>query len=749
MKKIFLLFTCISYFYNLSAQSALKYVKSESEAGKTVVNVLKASPVIDGHNDLFIHYFDCKTCPIDLKDYRIDTIAKGHTDIPRMRKGGVGAMLMNVFGRDTNITSYLQAWDLLYRMEAAHSKDLKVVGTSAEIRSAMKEGKIALLPILENALRLKNNPALLRTYYKLGLRSVTMAYSTNGLADGSDDTARHNGISAKGKEMVKEMNRLGMLVDISHISAKAMHDILDVTQAPVIFSHSNVKALTNVNRNVPDDVLLRLKQNRGIIMLTFVPYFTTNQFSKWTIEGDSLYYATIKKYPEDTTTLGKIMDQWENENPKPEVTVSQMADHFDYVKKLIGVDHIGMAGDYDGIYFTIKGLEDVSTFPKLLIELARRGWTEAELRKITGENFLRVFEQVEKKAEELKKRMTPVVKTIIKGTVEAKVDSFVETQMKENKIAGLSLAVMREGKIIYTKGYGFSNLEHQTPATENTVYLMGSITKPFVAIATMMLVEEGRINLEDRIGKYVTVVPDHWKPVTIRQILNHTSGIPSNLEMPPPCKFDFDPLNYSQEDVIKETACLPLAFTPGEKWQYSGRNYFLLGMLIEKVTGKKLEDFLQVKIFTPLGMTDTRMMNYNVLIPHRAAGYVVKDGVHLNHPPQDPVVEFADGGLISTVVDMAKWDAALYTEKLLKKETMELMFTPAKTKNGNSPYGIGFGLTPFAGKKRIGHTGNILGFVSAYSRFPNENISVVVFMNTQLEGVSNEIAHGVASFYLK
>lgn len=248
-----------------------KYLVPEQKAKEIVDRVLKTSPVIDGHNDLFIHYMDCKTCPKDLKDYRLDTIAKGHTDIPKMRKGKVGGMLMNVFGSDS--VSYIKAWDLLYRMEDMYKSDLKVVTSSKEMRMVMNEGKIGFLPILEGAKRLQDDPALLRVYYKLGLRSVTFAYSTNGLADGSDDTARHNGISSIGREMVKEMNRLGVLTDMSHISAKAMNDILDITKAPVIFSHSNARALCNVNRNVPDDVLLRLKKNGGIIMLTFVPYF--------------------------------------------------------------------------------------------------------------------------------------------------------------------------------------------------------------------------------------------------------------------------------------------------------------------------------------------------------------------------------------------------------------------------------------------------------------------------------------------
>ena len=403
MNRFILLASC---FISLSlfAQTKPVYPVSENAAKQLVAKVLKASPVIDGHNDLLVHYFDCKTCPKDLHEYRIDTIAKGHTDIPKMRKGGVGALLFNVFGKDTGLHAYMHGWDLLYRMEAKHSKDLKIVGSSAEMKKTMAEGKIALLPILEGAVRLKNDPALLRAYYKLGLRSVTFAYRTNGMADGSDDTVIHNGISEIGRVMVAEMNKLGVLVDMSHISAKAMHDILDVTKAPVIFSHSNARALTRVNRNVPDDVLLRLKKNKGLIMLTFVPYFASNEHNAWMKEGDSIYYSILNSHPGDTAKLYSVMEQWEKDNPEPVVTIADMADHFDYVKKLIGVDHIGMAGDYDGISFTIKGLENISSFPNLLLELAKRGWTEQELRKITGENFLRVFAEVEDAAKRLQSK---------------------------------------------------------------------------------------------------------------------------------------------------------------------------------------------------------------------------------------------------------------------------------------------------------------------------------------------------------
>ena len=405
--KILSLF-CIKLFCLTCFSQQRSYFVSESKAKEIIARVLKTSPVIDGHNDLFIHYFDCKTCPRDLNDYRIDTISKGHTDIPKLRKGGVGGVLMNVFGKDTSLMSYHHAWDLLYRMEQAYSKDIKIVGSSVEMKNAMKNGKIAFLPILEGSVRLKNSTALLRTYYKLGLRSITFAYKTNGLADGSDDTVRHNGISDTGSIMVKEMNRLGILIDMSHISAKAMNDILDISQSPVIFSHSNARALCDVNRNVPDDVLRRLKKNGGIIMLTFVPYLVKKEHKLWLDSGNAVYYKAVKDYPDQKQKVDSIMMKWEEANPEPLVNVSDMADHFDYVKKMIGADHIGMAGDYDGISFTIKGLENASTFPNLLIELVRRGWTETELKKITSENFLRVFEVVEKNALKLQKQSQPL-----------------------------------------------------------------------------------------------------------------------------------------------------------------------------------------------------------------------------------------------------------------------------------------------------------------------------------------------------
>ncbi|MBA2499787.1 MAG: membrane dipeptidase [Chitinophagaceae bacterium] len=372
------------------------YERSESEAKTIVQKVLKQSPVIDGHNDLLRYYYDCRSCPRELDAYRLDTITSGHTDIVRWKSGGVGAQLLNVFGNTFTARNLLDAYDLVYRMTEKYGNDLIFATSSTEIRKAFQKKKIAIVPAMEFSIRLENSPAMVRIFHRLGLRAVTLAYQTNDLADGSDDTAKHNGLSTLGKEMVMEMNRTGIMVDISHVSEKSMIDVLQISEAPVIFSHSNAKALCNVNRNVSDEVLKKLKSNGGIIMLTFVPYFTTQAFADWYKKGDEVWMKLKNQHKDSLPLAITDMEKWEKENTPPTVNVADIADHFDYVKKVAGVNHIGIGSDFDGIEYVIKGLEDVSTFPNLLIELARRGWTEAELRKITGENFLRVFERVEK-----------------------------------------------------------------------------------------------------------------------------------------------------------------------------------------------------------------------------------------------------------------------------------------------------------------------------------------------------------------
>ncbi|PRY87406.1 dipeptidase [Mongoliibacter ruber] len=376
-----------------------------------VAKVLREAPLIDGHNDLLIHYVWCKACPRELDDYKLDTISDGHIDIPRLRKGGVGALLTNIFGRGKEMNEYLQGWDLIYRIEKKYAADFKVAVTSSEVRQVMKSGKIAIIPSMEHTYELVDDLGRLRILYRLGLRSVILAYNNNNIADGAFDEPIHDGLSDYGKELVLEMNRLGIMIDLSHITEKGMLDVLEITRAPVIFSHANARALTDTERNASDQVLLKLKENGGLIMLTPVNYFTTQEAHDYfLVKLDSIGKAFQEKYSnpdqmsdEEIELADAEWDAWEAANPHPKVTVKDFVDHFDYVKNMIGVDHIGIGSDFDGMSYLIEGIEDASTFPNILLELANRGWTEKELKKVTQENFLRIFEAVEQKSAELQK----------------------------------------------------------------------------------------------------------------------------------------------------------------------------------------------------------------------------------------------------------------------------------------------------------------------------------------------------------
>lgn len=395
----------------------IKYRLTEKNAGEIVARFLHTNKIIDGHNDFYHSFFDCPTCKGSIEDFRLDAVNNGNTNIPLYKKGAVAGQLYNVYGKDRKAENLLKAFDLVYLMAKTYPKDITIAATASDLRKAIHSKKIALLPILEGAVLLQDSKSLLRMYYRLGLRSVTFAYKTNNLADGSDDTVRHHGISALGKDMIAEMNRLGIIIDMSHISADAMRGVLKTTTAPVIFSHSNAYSLCQVNRNVPDDVLLELKNNKGIIMLNFIPFYISQQHADWLSKAENDWRMKVNELKDTVAADKYYTDVWIKQHPEPVVSVSDIADHFDYIRKLIGVDYIGIGSDLGDRYeFTIEGMDDVSCFPTLLKELVRRGWTESELKKITSENFLRVFEAVEKRSSEIKATAGNALITVEPGT---------------------------------------------------------------------------------------------------------------------------------------------------------------------------------------------------------------------------------------------------------------------------------------------------------------------------------------------
>jgi CubicO group peptidase (beta-lactamase class C family) len=324
--------------------------------------------------------------------------------------------------------------------------------------------------------------------------------------------------------------------------------------------------------------------------------------------------------------------------------------------------------------------------------------------------------------------------------ISTKVDEFIRSEMQAQQIPGLSLAVIRNGEIVLAKGYGLANVEHQVAVKPETIFQSGSMGKQFTATAVMMLMEEGKLSLEDKITKYFPDGPDAWRNVTIRHLLTHTSGM---TDYP----HDFDMRrDYTEDDLLQRMKTIPLAFQPGEKWSYSNMAYVMLGILIHKVSGKFYGDFLQERVFKPLEMSTAGIISEEDIVPNRAAGYRLVNGQLKNQNWVSPSLNTtADGALYLTVYDMVKWDAALYTEKLLKRATLEQMWTPVKLNDGhNQPYGFGWALGDVRGHRIVEHGGSWQGFKSHIARYVNDKLTIVVFAN-QARANPAKFTHGVAA----
>jgi CubicO group peptidase (beta-lactamase class C family) len=325
------------------------------------------------------------------------------------------------------------------------------------------------------------------------------------------------------------------------------------------------------------------------------------------------------------------------------------------------------------------------------------------------------------------------------------VGEYVNAEMQRQHVPGLALLVARDGNIIRAQGFGVSNLEHQVPVKPETVFQSGSMGKQFTATAIMMLVEEGRIRLDDPITKYLKDAPASWDSVSVRQLLSHTAGFTDYLD-----SFNFR-ADYTEDQLFKIIAGIPLAFPPGTKWSYSNLGYAALGILIHRVTGQFYGDFLQQRIFHPLGMQTTRIINEADIIPNRAAGYRLVKGELKNQEWVSPTVNTtADGSLYFSILDLAKWDAALYTEKLLKRSSLDEMWTPTKLNNGSpnpDHYGFGWYITTDHGRRVVGHSGAWQGFKTHISRSLDDKFTVVVLANLA-SADPKRISDHVAELYL-
>jgi membrane dipeptidase len=370
--------------------------------------ILRESPLLDGHNDLPWRIREDSVARGNVAAYDLRQRTPGHTDLARLRAGIVGAQFWSVYipgdYRDSGFARVqLEQIDIARRVIERYPDRLAWALTSGEVRRTFKQGKIGSLLGLEGGHAIENSLGALRAYYDLGARYMTLTHNvTLDWADAANDSARHNGLTAFGDSVVREMNRLGMLVDLSHVSPATMSDALNVSQAPVIFSHSNARALVDVTRNVPDSILRRLPANGGLVMVTFVPSFVSSTVLQHEMSRPTVSQLQAQ-YGNDTAAITRAVQAWKVANPSPVATLSQVADHIDHIRRVAGADHVGIGGDFDGISETVQGLEDVSTYPALFAELVRRGWSDADLKKLAGENVLRVLARAEDVAARLKK----------------------------------------------------------------------------------------------------------------------------------------------------------------------------------------------------------------------------------------------------------------------------------------------------------------------------------------------------------
>lgn len=395
----------------LSAQTPSTAIQRDEKLWKKALDIHRKSIVVDTHNDVLSYMTD------DNYDIGVSSAGKYHTDLARMKEGGITAEFFSVYIDRKYATeggSARRALDMIdytYRAAEKYPNDFMMAYSVADIRRAKKQKKIAALMGIEGGHAIEDSLMALRDFYRLGIRYMTLTHNnTNNWADSCCDTAKHNGLSEFGKEVVLEMNRLGMLVDISHVGDKTMSDVLDVSKAPVIASHSSARALADRTRNIPDDLLRKIAKNGGVVMVNFYPGFIDQKVVLATRERDARLKpqmdALNAQYKDDPKKLEEERNKLLAANPLPLTPLSVLIDHFDHIVKVAGIDHVGIGSDFDGIPTVPVGMEDISKLPNLTYELLKRGYSEKDVRKILGENFLRAFGEAERVARSMSKNLS-------------------------------------------------------------------------------------------------------------------------------------------------------------------------------------------------------------------------------------------------------------------------------------------------------------------------------------------------------
>ena len=390
-----------------AAAAVLSLVMATPAASQTPEQaraILETTPLIDGHNDLpwaLRQRFGSDVHGVDLTQDQSSLEPPLHTDIPRLRSGGVGAQFWSVYVPASMepleaARATFEQIDVVNRLIAAHPGAFEFASTADDVERIHGEGRIASLIGIEGGYSIADSMGLLRQFFDAGVRYMTLTHSTTtSWADSATDAPQHRGLTPFGEEVVREMNRLGMLVDLSHVSEATMTDAMRVSEAPVIFSHSSARAVTAHPRNVPDAVLSLLPDDGGVVMVTFVPGFVNESVRAHGAAASAERARLEALNPGSPDAVARGVATWSDANPAPVATIADVADHIDHIRRVAGVDHVGLGGDFDGVGSLPDGLTGVETYPALLADLMRRGWSEADIRKLAGENVLRVMRAAE------------------------------------------------------------------------------------------------------------------------------------------------------------------------------------------------------------------------------------------------------------------------------------------------------------------------------------------------------------------
>ncbi|MBD0369454.1 MAG: membrane dipeptidase [Pyrinomonadaceae bacterium] len=370
---------------------------------RRALEIHRKAIVVDGHNDI--------TSPMIDEGYDLGTpsVGKYHTDIARMKQGGMTGQFFSIYvdqkyaKEGGSARRAMDMIDSVYRLAERYPNNFFIATSTADIRRAKRQKKIAALMGIEGGHAIENSLGALRDFYRLGIRYMTLTHNnTNDWADSCCDTARNNGLSDFGREVVREMNRLGMLIDISHVSDKTMSDVLDVSSAPIIASHSSARALANHRRNIPDELLRRIAKNGGVVMVNFFPGFIDQKVIDAGAERNARLKpqldALSEQYKDNPARLQEERNKLFAANPLPVTPLSILIDHIDHIAKVAGIDHVGLGSDFDGVPSLPQGMQDIAQLPNITYELLKRGYTEQDIRKVLGENLLRAFARAEEVA---------------------------------------------------------------------------------------------------------------------------------------------------------------------------------------------------------------------------------------------------------------------------------------------------------------------------------------------------------------